>query len=136
MTHRNWVRYLRPCLPGLLATGLIALTHSAAFAQGASDREAWQPQVGKASFYGRPMSKFRRTASGARFDPEALTAAHPWLPFGTKVRVTVERTGRSVVVTITDRLGNSRRIIDLSVGAARRLGITRQGVVEVALNPA
>ncbi|MGH7041674.1 MAG: septal ring lytic transglycosylase RlpA family protein [Acetobacteraceae bacterium] len=131
-------RVLRPCVAGILAAGLVGLVHPAA--HGHSMREVrtghWTPQTGLASFYGRTRARFRRTASGARFNPNALTAAHAWLPFGTKVRVTVEQTGRSVVVTIDDRPGNRRRIIDLSFGAARRLGILRQGVVEVRLAPA
>lgn len=131
-------RQLRPCLAGVLATGLLALIHHGAAAQTMRDADAtvWKPEVGAASYYGVPAGRYRRTASGSRFDPNALTAAHPWLPFGTKVRVTVEQTGRSVVVTITDRLPGRRRIIDLSVGAARLLGILRAGVVEVALAPA
>jgi rare lipoprotein A len=64
-----------------------------------------------------------------------MTAAHPWLPFGTKVLVTVESTGRAVMVTITDRLPSRRRIIDLSREAAARLGILRQGVAMVTLTP-
>src|SRR5258707_1143631 len=64
---------------------------------------AWVGETGTASYYG-PVYHGRRSASGARFDQEALTAAHPWLPFGTKVKVTLADTGRTVIVTITDRL--------------------------------
>jgi len=92
-------------------------------------------ESGTASYYGKAHNG-RRTASGERFDMEAMTAAHPWLPFGTKVRVTIQGTTRSVVVTITDRLPSRRRIIDLSQGAARELGILRQGVAEVTLTKA
>ena len=69
-------------------------------------------------------------------EPEEMTAAHPWLPFGTRIRVTLLETGRSVIVTITDRLPSHRRIVDLSVAAARELGIIRQGVAMVTLAPA
>jgi len=96
---------------------------------------SWASETGYASYYGRAHHG-KRTASGARFDQKALTAAHPWLPFGTKVRVTVTGTSRSVVVTITDRLYSTRRVVDLSVGAAERLGIIRQGVANVSLTPA
>ena len=89
-------------------------------------------ESGRASFYAS-FWHGRRTASGERFDNNELTAAHPWLPFGTRVRVLVGETGREVVVTITDRMFNGRRIIDLSQRAARLLGIMRQGVAEVTL---
>ena len=90
---------------------------------------------GTASYYGKAHHG-RRTASGERFDMEAMTAAHPWLPFGTKVRVTIMGTDRSVVVTITDRLPSHKRIIDLSQGAARELGIIQQGLAQVVLTKA
>jgi rare lipoprotein A len=89
-------------------------------------------QIGYASYYG-PRHHGHRTASGGIFDQEGMTAAHPWLPFGTKVQVTDRMTGRQVTVTITDRLGTRRRIIDLSLGAARELGILTRGVASVEL---
>jgi rare lipoprotein A len=68
----------------------------------------------------------------ARFEPEGLTAAHRWLPFGTRVRVSDPRTGRSVVVTINDRGPFIQgRVLDLSLGAARALGIQGRGVSRV-----
>jgi rare lipoprotein A len=100
-----------------------------------SDSSQWIGEAGKASYYG-PAYNGRRSASGARFDQMALTAAHPWLPFGTKVKVILAGSSRSVVVTITDRLYSSRRSVDLSVAAARELGIIRRGVAEVSLVPA
>lgn len=82
---------------------------------------------GMASFYGRELAG-ARTASGQRFDPAGLTAAHRTLPLGTKVQVTNPRTGDSVVVTINDRGPfHSNRVIDLSEAAARRIGIARMG---------
>ena len=65
-----------------------------------------------------------------------LTAAHPWLPFGTKVRVTLAGTARSVIVTITDRLYYGSRVVDLSVAAARELGMINRGLAKVTLLPA
>ncbi len=62
-----------------------------------------------------------------------MTAAHPWLPFGTRIRVTHAATGRSVVVVINDRLPSKRRVLDLSLGAAQALGIIRQGVATVEI---
>lgn len=84
---------------------------------------------GKASYYSYASGK---TASGAPFKRNALTAAHRTLPFGTKVRVTDPMTRRSVVVIINDRGPSLRnRVLDLSLGAARTLGMTDRGVVHV-----
>lgn len=81
-----------------------------------------------ASYYG--MESGPRTASGERFDPNAMTAAHRSLPFGTLVRVTYR--GRSVVVRINDRGPFVRgRDIDLSQGAARRIGLPGVGPVTI-----
>lgn len=86
---------------------------------------------GFASWYG-PGFHGRRSASGERFNQNALTAAHRSLPFGTKVRVTNKRNGRSVVVRINDRGPHVRgRIIDLSAAAARTLGVMQSGVAPV-----
>lgn len=85
---------------------------------------------GMASYYGTESGS--RTASGARFNPSAMTAAHRTLPFGTRVRVTHLGNGRSVDVRINDRgpyVGG--RIIDLSQGAAGVLGMHGQGVARV-----
>lgn len=91
-------------------------------------------ETGTASYYGKAHQGLR-TASGQRFDDTQLTAAHHWLPFGTKVRVTLLHTGNSVVVKITDRLHARRRILDLSLAAARALGMVHQGVALVELTP-
>ncbi|MBW4612562.1 MAG: septal ring lytic transglycosylase RlpA family protein [Desmonostoc vinosum HA7617-LM4] len=89
---------------------------------------------GIASFYGYDGSG-NRTATGERFNPEGMTAAHRSLPFGTKVRVTNTRNGRSVVVRINDRGPYIRgRIIDLSAGAARLLGMMSSGVAPVRID--
>jgi rare lipoprotein A len=83
---------------------------------------------GMASFYGNESGS--KTASGARFNQNAMTAAHRSLPFGTKLRVT--HGGRSVVVTINDRGPFIRgRVLDLSTGAARAVGLTGAGVGRV-----
>jgi rare lipoprotein A len=88
-------------------------------------------QTGNASWYG-PGLHGRRTASGQRFNQNAMTAAHRTLPMGTRVRVRNLRNNRSVVVTINDRGPHARgRIIDLSRAAARSLGITGVGRVSV-----
>jgi rare lipoprotein A len=88
---------------------------------------------GKASYYGR-QHHGKRTASGERFDQNALTAAHRSLPFGTQVRVTNIRNGKSVVVRINDRGPFVRsRIIDLSKAAFSTIASPRAGVVKVRL---
>jgi rare lipoprotein A len=92
--------------------------------------------IGQASFYGNdPGEGGPYTANGERYNPGGLTAAHRSLPFGTKVRVTSANTGRSVVVRVNDRgpfVGG--RIIDLSTGAARAIGLTDSGVGSVRLD--
>jgi rare lipoprotein A len=92
-------------------------------------------QTGVASWYG-PGLQGNRTASGGTFDMWAMTAAHPCLPMGTKLLVTVLSSGRSLVVTVNDRLPSRRRVLDLSVGAARALGISSQGLAVVQLSSA
>lgn len=83
---------------------------------------------GMASFYGNESGS--RTASGQRFNQNAMTAAHRSLPFGTKLRVT--HGGSSVIVTINDRGPFVRgRVLDLSTGAARAIGLTGAGVGRV-----
>ena len=84
--------------------------------------------AGMASFYGNESGS--KTASGQRFDQNAMTAAHRSLPFGTKLKVT--HGGRSVVVTVNDRGPFVHgRVLDLSTGAARAVGLTGAGVGRV-----
>lgn len=90
-------------------------------------------QTGKASYYGKAF-KNKPTASGQKFKPRKKTAAHPDLPFGTKVHVTNLKNGKSVKVRINDRGPFVKgRIIDLSSGAARRIDMIRDGVADVRL---
>lgn len=85
---------------------------------------------GLASYYWQPQ----RVASGGWFNPNALTAAHKTLPFGTRVRVTNRTNNRSVVVTINDRGPYIRgRVIDLSKRAAQVIQMTKRGVVPVSI---
>ena len=95
--------------------------------------DVWRSGV--ASYYGAKFNG-RRTASGERFDMNAFTAAHKTLPFGTKVRVTNPRTGKSVIVRINDRGPYAHgREIDVSRAAAVELGLVQRGhgTVELAL---
>lgn len=88
---------------------------------------------GKASWYG-PGFHGRTTANGERYNSNALTAAHPSLPFNTRVKVTNLNNGRSVVVRINDRGPYAGgRIIDLSAAAARRIGMIQSGVAPVKI---
>ena len=90
-----------------------------------------QTQTGKASFYSKRATG-SRTSSGERLHHDSLTCAHRTYPFGTLLRVTNERNGKSVVVRVTDRGPHGRgRIIDLSYRAASDLGIVAQGVAVV-----
>jgi peptidoglycan lytic transglycosylase len=90
-------------------------------------------QEGVASWYG-PGYHGHRTASGERFEQDDLTAAHPSWPFGTRVRVTLLSTGKSCVVRINDRFGGHKgRIVDLSRGAARKIGLIGPGSGRVRL---
>jgi rare lipoprotein A (peptidoglycan hydrolase) len=84
---------------------------------------------GKASYYSYTKGK---TASGSPYNRDGMTAAHRSLPFGTRVRVTDVASSKSVVVLIVDRGPWIRdRVLDLSLGAARSLGITDRGVAQV-----
>lgn len=86
---------------------------------------------GMASYYWQPQA----LASGGRFNPNAMTAAHKTLPFGTKVRVTNRNNGRSVVVTINDRGPYIKgRVIDLSRAAAGVVGMRDSGVAPVSVS--
>ena len=86
---------------------------------------------GVASFY----TEGTRTASGEQFNPNAMTAAHPNLPFGTKLRVTDVATGRSVVVRVNDRGPFvPGRVVDVSYSAAASLGIIGRGTAKVKLD--
>jgi rare lipoprotein A len=89
--------------------------------------------VVNASWYGSAHHG-QRTASGERFDRDALTAAHRTLPFGTRLKVTSVRTGKQVVVTVNDRGPHTRnRGLDLSEAAAYRLGLVEQGTGQVRI---
>jgi rare lipoprotein A len=91
-------------------------------------------QRGQASWYG-PGFHGRSTASGERFNSMAMTAAHRYLPFGTRLRVVNEKNGRSVVVRVNDRGPFAhRRIIDLAKGPAQELGLTSAGTAYVSLH--
>jgi len=126
----------RPVLFALTATLSATLLFATPLVLASSgiDDDYPPPRMGRASYYGYGFAG-RKTASGDRFHPEELTAAHRFLPLGTKVRVTNLNNGRSVLVTINDRGPYVRgRNIDLSVGAARELGMLSCGVTQVLIS--
>jgi rare lipoprotein A len=144
MTYRNRLMNYQTLtgLTALVATLTLSTAVSATPSVNSTQSEPSLPSknlisqsVGQASFYGNePGEGGPLTANGERYNSGGLTAAHRTLPFGTRVRVTSPNTGRSVVVRINDRgpyIGN--RIIDLSVGAARAIGLTNSGVGTVRM---
>lgn len=91
--------------------------------------------TGHASYYGREFAG-RKTASGERFNPNGMTAAHRSLPFGTQLRLTNVRTGHTAVVRINDRGPFVRgRVLDVSHGAARALGFAAAGTATLKIEP-
>ena len=90
-------------------------------------------QCGTASWYG-PGFNGKKSASGERFNQNAMTAAHKTLPFGTKLKVTNQKNGKTVVVRINDRGPFIKgRVIDLSKAAANRLGFISSGVTNICM---
>ena len=132
VTHklRTWTTARRIAIAGACAASALPVVPLAAQAD-----ESWH-QDGQASYYGRHWNG-HRTSSGAVFDPAKFTAAHASLPLGTRLLVTSESSGESVVVTVNDREpDHGRRIIDLSPAAARRLGMMGRGVDDVVVTRA
>ena len=107
--------------------GLIALIFSTTYAEAQSHSKS----VGNATYYGNKFHG-RRTSDGSRYHKDSLTCAHRTLPFGTLLKVRNQKNGREVVVKVTDRgpFGPGR-IVDLSMAAAREIGMVQQGVVPV-----
>lgn len=117
------MKFSKNLLASVLALGAVAL--------GATPAKA---SCGEASYYG-PGLYGNLTANGEVFRPGTMTAAHPYLPLGSWVRVTNQRNGRSVSVRINDRgpyVGG--RIIDLSKTAASKLGMISSGIADVCIS--
>jgi rare lipoprotein A len=92
-----------------------------------------ETQTGLAAYYSGRLNG-RRTASGERYNQEAMTTAHQTLPFGTRVKVTNTKNNKSVVLRVNDRGPTQQgRIVDVSKKAARSLGFVRQGLVDSKL---
>jgi rare lipoprotein A len=139
-------RRMRRSLPALFGAALLALsvpngrvladrsaTPTVADLASAVERGITLVQEGVVSWYGAAFHD-RPTASGERFDSNDFTMAHPTLPFGTEVKVTNLRNGRSVVVRVNDRGPHvGKRIADLSRAAAAQLGFLKRGVVRARI---
>ncbi len=111
------------CITSLLVAGEV---------RAAAERDAADgKQRGNASYYSKHLNG-RKTASGQKYDPSALTAAHRTLPLGTQVKVVNPKNDKSVVVTVNDRGPVPKnRVIDLSGAAANELGMKKSGVTRV-----
>jgi peptidoglycan lytic transglycosylase len=119
--------------PWVGALALTAIAVSApAMAQALKNSAPSQAQQfsGVAAYYDKGYKG--KTAAGERYDPEKFTAAHKTLPFGTRLRVTDKHSGRSVDVVINDRGPFTRgRVLDLSLAAAKQLGMIDRGLTHV-----
>jgi len=119
--------------PQLIALNLILLILAFVMNLKAHAETGMDVQEGEASYYADALHG-NKTASGVPYDKDAMTAAHRTLPFGTKVKVTYLKTGKSVEVVVNDRGPHVKgRIIDLSRAAARVLGLIEDGHGEVRL---
>ncbi len=127
---------LEPGKPGpeqMLALTLIPRQDAAPLVVDETEYDSRLVESGEASFYGAGLAG-NPTANGETFNPAELTAAHPTLPFGSKVRVINDVNGREVTVRINDRgpfVGD--RVIDLSEAAARKIGMIGRGTAPVTL---
>jgi rare lipoprotein A len=130
--HKRLVHMTKILIASALAAKLlVAGSAHASPAQAPDGVSRTGIQAGMASYYSDRFHG-RRTASGARYDRNAYSAAHRTLPLGTRVRVVDAASGDSVVVRINDRGPFVRgRVIDLSRAAASEIGLTRKGVTKV-----
>lgn len=123
-------RWRRPVLAAIVLVGAWqACRHDRAL----DGLRKGEGQEGQASWYG-PGFDGRKTANGERYDMHGRSAAHRTLPFGTRIRVTRVDNGESIAVRVNDRGPFVRgRIVDLSLGAAKAIGLDRDGVARVVL---
>jgi rare lipoprotein A len=105
---------------------------SVSCAQSAPSNSNTKVQTGKASYYSTSCNGGTKTASGKKLNNNANTVAHKTLPMGTKVKITNLRNGESEVCVVTDRGPYVRgRIVDVTIGVARKLDFVKAGVVDV-----
>jgi rare lipoprotein A len=138
VSHRSELRATRqasferdPAAPPVTRRHVASVRRHTPFAAHRQAADTKVASQGVASFY----TEGTQTASGEKFDTHDLTAAHPTLPFGTKLRVTNVATGRSVTVRVNDRGPYvPGRIVDVSYSAAESLGMVGRGVANVKLD--
>jgi rare lipoprotein A len=132
---------------GAIAASLLVLGASAVVAQGASaaapasapavvsvPAAAMAAESGKIAWYGKKFAG-RKTASGERYNPEAMIMAHKTLPFGTRVKVTNPKNDKSVTLRVNDRgPTQADRVGDVSQAAARQLDMVKSGVIDAELS--
>jgi rare lipoprotein A len=107
---------------------IIALFTITLNAKSSDNNETKECITGKCSWYG-PKFNGKKTASGEKFDSTKFTAAHKTLPFGTKLKITDKKSGKNVIVTVTDRGPFVKsRVLDISSSAAQELGVINKGV--------
>jgi rare lipoprotein A len=122
----------------LSATSVVAQGNSGAApasapAAAAAPAVAAADESGKLAWYGKKFAG-RKTASGERYNPEAMTMAHKTLPFGTLVKVTNPKNNKSVTLRVNDRgPTQADRVGDVSYAAARKLGMVKSGVIDAEL---
>jgi rare lipoprotein A len=131
------------CIRRLLLAMLMALGTGGALAQAsaaaatsasAATAATSASESGKIAWYGRKFSG-HKTASGEIYNPDKLTMAHKTLPFGTRVKVTNPANGKSVVLRVNDRgPTQADRVGDVSLAAARGLGMVKAGVIDAELS--
>ena len=123
-------------MPALVRTkplALVAIVVMVAIVSAPGVAVAQTGEEGIANFYSEKFEG-KKTASGEMYDKAKLTAAHKKLPFGTKVKVTNTENGKSVVVTVNDRMGASNKaVIDVTPRAAEELGFVKTGQAKVKL---
>ena len=117
--------------PAPAATPAAPAATPAAPATAKADAATGGTETGKVNYYGKKFAG-HKTASGERYDPNALTMAHKTLPFGTKVKVTNKANGKTAELRVNDRGPKQEdRIGDVSLAAAKQLGFGKAGTVEV-----
>ncbi len=116
-----------------IALSFLACSSSVRFAKENSNGTSVFYEEGEASYYAAEFNG-RKTASGEIYNMYDLTAAHPKLPFGTRVKVTNLSNKKSIIVRINDRMPDFKgRVIDLSYRAAKEIGMIQQGIQEVSI---
>ncbi len=134
MPIHQWLSgFLQAALIGALALSGCNSERSGEQNKGSPTGGATHKEIGTASWYG-PGFQGRETANGETFDQHGMTAAHRSLPMGTKAKVTNLENGRKVEVRINDRGPYAdNRVIDLSHGAAKKLGMKEDGTAKVRI---